>query len=121
MPRKRNPLAVEIGERMRFAREALGLSQAQVGMKLEELEETYRSWELGNSMVPMRILTKLPKVLQKPVGYFLGFPGDAHISNEDRVVLVSFQQTHDPELRKASRQTVETNFRLDQRTRPEAN
>lgn len=108
---------------MRIAREAprpglpRGLTQAEAAERLRLTEATYRSYELGNSMLPIDVLRKLPGVLERPVSYFLGLPDEPRISDEGREVLWAFESTRLPNLRKSSRDVVLSNLKLDQSLR----
>lgn len=120
MSSARDPLAVEIGHRLRLARRAARISQAMLAHRLGLEESTYRSYELGDVLLPIRVLVALPKLLHRPTTYFLGLPEAPQMSDEDRLLVTAFQQTRDPELREVDLTTVERNFRLDRRARQAA-
>lgn len=117
MAKQRDPLAVEIGGRFKLARERRGFSQAQAALRFDLTESTYRSYELGDSMVPMAVLRQAPEIYGLPLEYFLGLPERPPMSDEARMVAAALDDTHDPELHAISFETVERNWRLDRKRR----
>jgi transcriptional regulator with XRE-family HTH domain len=60
------------GQRLHVAREALGLSQAQVAEKLGITQSSYADWERYTVAIRPEQLTQLASILQVPVGDLLG-------------------------------------------------
>lgn len=58
---------VQIGSRIKEAREAMGLSQAELGDKIGQSELTVRSYEKGKRKISIEDLEKIAKALQRPL------------------------------------------------------
>jgi transcriptional regulator with XRE-family HTH domain len=114
----RNPLAVTIGNRLRLAREAADLSQAQVALRLGITTSRYRSWELGNVLISLDFLMALTGVLKRSLCYFLGV-ADGELSDEDRLLLDYFQHTLSPSLRQSTLAVAKANFEHDRAIHPQ--
>jgi transcriptional regulator with XRE-family HTH domain len=63
--------AKQIGARMTAAREEAGLSRADVGAALGLSERGYGHLEAGRHLLSIEYLLQLPRILGKPVTYFL--------------------------------------------------
>ncbi len=100
---------------MRLKRLARGLSQAQAALGFGAEESTYRSWELGDSMIPVAMLRKAPGVLHCSVDYLLGLPERPPMSDEARLLADAYDDTKDPELKRIDLETVERNHAIDRR------
>jgi len=70
-------LAVQIGKRLRVAREEVQLTQEEMGARLGIGRAGYANIETGRSLISVDHLLKLPGILHKPVTYFLGDNGPA--------------------------------------------
>lgn len=117
MAKQRDPLAIEIGARLKLARERKGYSQAQAALRFGLSESTYRSYELGDSMVPMAVFRRMPEVYGLPLEFFLGLPERPPMSDEARLIAAALDDTQDPELHRISAETVTRNWQLDRRMR----
>jgi len=95
-------LAKVIGARMTAAREEAGLSRADVGTALGLSERGYGHLEAGRHLLSIEYLLQLPRILGKPVTYFL--PGSA----------VSEAERKDPTLDPLLQEVVEAWPELDQ-------
>jgi len=118
MGEEREPLAVAIGNRIRLAREAARLSQAQIALRLSMGVSRYRSYELGDVLAPVGVLIELARILKRSACYFLG-AADGKLSDEDRLLLDYFQRTHSLSLRESTLTVARLNFDHDQATRPQ--
>ncbi len=65
------PEEIEIGRRIRRARNEASLKQTQLAELMEVSERTIWSWENG-FVVPWAWFPQLAEVLHKPKGYFFG-------------------------------------------------
>ena len=65
-------LAKTIGNKIKAARLSADLTQEEVAVPLGIGRAAYSNIENGHSLVTVDHLLKLPKVLHKPVTYFLG-------------------------------------------------
>lgn len=54
-----------VGGRIRAAREAMGLSQEQLGIRIGVPQTLVSSWERGKADLPVRMLVKLSAALQR--------------------------------------------------------
>ena len=117
MAKQRDPLAIEIGARLKLARERKGYSQAQAALRFGLSESTYRSYELGDSMVPMAVFRRMPEVYGLPLEYYLGLPERPPLSDEARLVAAAIDGTHDERLREASVQVAMANWQFDRQAR----
>lgn len=73
-PVKRNLLTSRkaIGKRLKKRREESGLTQAAVAGRLDVSQETVSRWESGSAAIGLAELGAYAKVLQAPMGWFLG-------------------------------------------------
>ncbi len=61
----------KIGEKIKLARKALDLTQADLAKKIRTRQKSISIYENGVSFPSLRTLVKIAKVLNKPAGYFL--------------------------------------------------
>ena len=61
-----------IGENIKRARQAKGLSQEEVAVKLHVVRQTVSKWEKGLSVPDADVLMRLAKFLDVPVSQLLG-------------------------------------------------
>ncbi len=92
MPRGKKQAAVAIGNRMRAARESLGLLQEDVAKRLGVSLESYGGYERGYTVVPTELLPGLSAVLRRSVNYFLGLPEPCGLSPEEETVVALFRE-----------------------------
>ena len=64
--------------RVRDLREDADLSQAQVAAMLGEQTTTYRSWESGETEIPVHIIKELCKIYDVSADYILRFTHAKH-------------------------------------------
>jgi transcriptional regulator with XRE-family HTH domain len=62
-----------IGENIKRARKAAGLTQQQLADKIEKGFSTVQKYELGLVSPPLDILGKIAEALDFSLGYFIGF------------------------------------------------
>lgn len=62
----------EIGQRIREAREHLGMTQEELADVIGRTQDTISSYELGNRAIRITELPALARVLKVPIGYFFG-------------------------------------------------
>lgn len=81
-----NHLTKTIGRRVRAAREAAGLTQADVGDSLNLSPDAVSKIELGQSNLTLANLEKLPAILGRPIAYFLGIEVPKLSDEESEVI-----------------------------------
>lgn len=84
-------LRMKIADRMKSAREALGLTQDEVAYSLGLKRKSYNHIETGRNSLRIEHLVKLPEILGRSVNYFLGV-GTKELSN-DEVELVELYRS----------------------------
>jgi transcriptional regulator with XRE-family HTH domain len=62
----------QMGQRIREAREGLGLTQEELGTLIGRNRETISHYEIGNRAIAVTELPTLAQALKVPVGYFFG-------------------------------------------------
>ena len=62
----------DIGQRIREARESLGMTQEELATQLGRTQDTVSSYELGNRAIRITELPALARTLKVSVGYFFG-------------------------------------------------
>jgi len=62
----------DIGQRIREARERLGMTQEELAAHIGRTQDTISSYELGNRAIRITELPALAHILKVPVGYFFG-------------------------------------------------
>lgn len=91
LARGKKQAAVNIGNRMRAARESLGLLQGDVARKIGVSLESYGGYERGYTIVPTELLADLSAVLKRSVNYFLGLPDPNGLQPEEETVVSLFR------------------------------
>lgn len=87
---KARRLALELGRKLRQAREEARLSQLQVGVALGVSDKTISGYESGRISPPIDKLMSLAELFKKPIGFFLGAdPKDYRVASRLRAVEVS--------------------------------
>jgi transcriptional regulator with XRE-family HTH domain len=102
-----NKFTISMGERIRQAREDLGLSQAELAKKIFRRRATVSDIENGKSEVGTITLSRLSSVLNKPISYF--FPEFAirehkpeSISQLSKELLIYFDSLYDENLKQTA-------------------
>jgi len=62
----------EVGDRIRRAREEIGLSQEQLGRFMDRSHAAISDMERGKTKLGISDLTKVARFLQKDISYFIG-------------------------------------------------
>jgi transcriptional regulator with XRE-family HTH domain len=63
-------LAIQIGKKIRYAREDTGLSQRELGKMLSVSDKAISSYEVGRTLPNIHILRKLGEAVHRPMAYF---------------------------------------------------
>lgn len=80
-------VAVEIGKRLRIAREEAKMSQLQVGVAIGVSDKTISGYESGRISPPIDKLVHLADLFKKPITFFLGAdPKDYRVASRLRAV-----------------------------------
>jgi transcriptional regulator with XRE-family HTH domain len=102
-----NKFTIEMGEKIRQAREESGLSQADLAKKIFRRRATLSDIENGKSEVGSITLARLSSILEKPIEYF--FPTFAarqlqpdDISPMSKELIIHFDRLCDENLQRAA-------------------
>ncbi len=86
-------VGVELGKRIKQAREESRLSQLQVGVSLGVSDKTISGYESGRIMPPVDKLLALADLFKKPIAYFLGSdPRDYKVASRLRAVEIALRE-----------------------------
>lgn len=86
-------VAVEIGKRLRIAREESRMSQLQVGVAVGVSDKTISGYESGRISPPIDKLVHLADLFKKPITFFLGAdPKDYRVASRLRAVEMSLKE-----------------------------
>jgi len=86
-------IAIEIGKRLRIAREESRISQLQVGVAVGISDKTISGYESGRISPPIDKLVQLADLFKKPITFFLGAdPKDYRVSSRLRAVEMSLKE-----------------------------
>lgn len=86
-------IAVEIGKRLRIAREESRQSQLQVGVAIGVSDKTISGYESGRISPPIDKLVQLADLFKKPITFFLGAdPKDYRVASRLRAVEMSLKE-----------------------------
>lgn len=88
-------------QRIREAREAAGLTQAELGDALGISGNAVTKIENGRSTLTLKHLEELPKILNRPIEYFLGLDTDLTAEEERLLALYRRLPTGGPSRRSA--------------------
>jgi transcriptional regulator with XRE-family HTH domain len=77
--------AAEMGERIKIARDAQGLSQQQVGNAVEVTRAAVQTWEQGRFVPQEKHLGKLASVLKITMSYLVAGKGDDPSPLQDQI------------------------------------
>lgn len=75
----------DIGQRIKTARQARGLTQGDLAELVQTSSKTVSSLEVGRVEPSVSQLMALSAVLQEPIGYFVGEDSSSVVSKFDRV------------------------------------
>ena len=64
-------VAAKLGKKIKLARVELDLTQTELARKIGAKQKSISRYEAGKSVPKVETLTKLAKVLKKPVSHFL--------------------------------------------------
>lgn len=95
---------VEIGQRIRKARERVGMSQEEFADAVNKDQRAISEYENGKRKVPATELSIFASVLSVPVSYF--YEGDFQIDALDQMMLQEFHKLPSEEARQAALQVV---------------
>lgn len=101
-------LALELGRRLKQAREEARMSQLQVGVSLGVSDKTISGYEAGRISPPIDKLIALADLFKKPISFFLGAdPRDYKVSSRLRAVEIALNEikTQLKEIREISQVT----------------
>jgi transcriptional regulator with XRE-family HTH domain len=82
----------ELGQRIREARERLGITQGNLAALMGRTQDTISSYELGNRAIRVTELPALAKALKVPIGYFFGYES---LDDEAKDLLLELQTMSD--------------------------
>ena len=85
----------QLGNRLRVAREACGLSQGDVASALGLSQSAYSHFERGTRVLGLEYLDALSEILQRPPTYCLGMSSTPGLTPEEDELLSYFRQLPD--------------------------
>lgn len=89
---KKKDLMLDLGKRIKTAREEARMSQLQVGVSLGVSDKTISGYEAGRIAPPIDKLLHLADLFKKPITYFLGSdPRDYKVTSRLRAVEVALR------------------------------
>lgn len=90
--KRKKELMLELGKRIKVAREEARMSQLQVGVSLGVTDKTISGYESGRIAPPIDKLLQLADLFKKPITYFLGSdPREYRVSSRLRAVEVALR------------------------------
>ncbi len=90
--KRKKELMMELGKRIKVAREEARMSQLQVGVSLGVTDKTISGYESGRIAPPIDKLLQLADLFKKPITYFLGSdPREYKVSSRLRAVEVALR------------------------------
>lgn len=93
---KARQLSIDIGKKIRAAREESTLSQADVGKNIGVSDKTVSGYESGRISPPIDKLVALAELFKKPIAYFLGAdPKDYRVASRLRAVEVALMDVRE--------------------------
>jgi len=95
---------VELGQRIRHARERVDMSQEDLAVAVERDQKAVSEYENGKRKLPATELPTFARVLGVPVSYF--FDGEFQIDDLDQLLLQEFHMLQSYEDRNAAIQAV---------------
>ncbi|MHB8625522.1 MAG: helix-turn-helix domain-containing protein [Aggregatilineales bacterium] len=96
--------AVELGQRIRRARERLGMSQEAFASAVERDQKAVSEYENGKRKLPATELPVFASVLGVPISYF--YEGNFQVDDLDQLILHEFRALPTPEDKHAAIQAV---------------
>lgn len=96
---------VELGQRIRRARERIGMSQEAFAVAVERDQKAVSEYENGKRKLPATELPTFARVLGVPVSYF--FEGDFQVDDLDQLLLQEFHTLPTQEDKQAAIQAVQ--------------
>ena len=96
--------AVELGQRIRHARERLGMSQEAFASAVERDQKAVSEYENGKRKLPATELPVFASVLGVSISYF--YEGNFQIDDLDQLILHEFRALPTPEDKQAAIQAV---------------
>lgn len=94
----------EIGQRIRRARERIGLSQEEFAHAVNKDQRAISEYENGKRKVSASELSSFASVLSVPISYF--YEGDFQIDEIDQMMLQEFHKLPSDEAREAVLQVI---------------
>lgn len=95
---------IEIGQRIRRARERIGLSQEEFAHAVNKDQRAISEYENGKRKVSASELSSFASVLSVPISYF--YEGDFQIDEIDQMMLQEFHKLPSDEAREAVLQVI---------------
>ncbi len=80
-----------IGARIRRAREEAGLTQVELGEALGLGGGAVAQVELGHNALQLKHLLALPKILNRPIAWFLDLPSPAELTPDEEDLLAAYR------------------------------
>ena len=85
-------IAILVGLRLRSAREDAGITQGELADALGLSKSQISHFESGRNLLTLEHLKKLPKILNRPVNYFLGESANPSLSPDEDELILHYRQ-----------------------------
>jgi transcriptional regulator with XRE-family HTH domain len=114
-------LARIVGRKLKQAREALKLSQAEAAERIGVTQEAYGAWERGVRLMPTNYLPELQRALNQPPLWFLDLGDWEGLTDEELLLVQTFRGIRTPAIRQhalevlAAQQRAESAMLADMR------
>ena len=99
-------LMLNVGMRVKQAREEAGLTQAELGDALDIGSNAISKIETGRSVITLQHLIKLPAILNKPVAWFLDLPPPPGLTAEEQEILEAYRALPPGPVRRFALETI---------------
>jgi|AntAceMinimDraft_14_1070370.scaffolds.fasta_scaffold07176_6 transcriptional regulator with XRE-family HTH domain len=94
---------LDLGTRIKRARQAVGLSQLELGRSLKLSDKTVSAYEVGRTQPSLEALQDLSRVTHKSVSYFVGQRDSENLDLEIRIKKIEQELLEIKRLVKAGR------------------
>jgi transcriptional regulator with XRE-family HTH domain len=79
---------VTLGQKIRYARRSVGMSQKQLGEILEVSDKAVSSYEVDRAIPPLDTLKEISKATSKPISYFIAEPQNDEQTLEQKMASI---------------------------------
>lgn len=116
--KKKDPLAEQMGKRIKAAMTALGLTQPETARLLGISPDTFGSAVRGWHRIQLDVLIKLPSVLHRSIEYFLGLPEPSDLAPDEQELLSYYRSYRTEEMKAALRDDARRHLEVERAILP---